>query len=96
MKKKEKEETSVAATTRNKTNIVKKLHQKHKHNTTQKCYTYFNKTVFCSSNYLSGRIHRFPRRSTLHVNGFSNSERFDSICLDCAYQLVDLVISYGK
>ena len=28
--------------------------------------------------------------------GFSNSEQFDSICLDYAYQLVESVVSHGK
>ena len=47
------------------------------------------KTVFFSLYNLSGRIHHFFCKSTLHINGFSDSDQFDSICLDYAYQLVD-------
>ena len=47
------------------------------------------KTVIFSLYNLSGRIYHFFRKSTLHVNGFSNSDQFESICLDYAYQLVD-------
>ena len=39
---------------------------------------------------------RFLHKSTLSINGFCNSAQFDSICLDYAYQLVELVLSYGK
>ena len=39
---------------------------------------------------------RFFHKSTLSINGFCNSEQFDSICLDYAYQLVDSVLSHGK
>ena len=54
------------------------------------------KTVFFSLYNLPGKIHRFFRKSTLYVNGFSNSDQFDSICLDYAYQLVESVVSHGK
>ena len=30
------------------------------------------------------------------MKGFSNSEQFDSICLDSAYQLVESVVTQGK
>ena len=39
---------------------------------------------------------RFLYKSTLSINGFCNSEQFDSICLDYAYQLVESVLSHGK
>ena len=39
---------------------------------------------------------RFLHKSTLSINGFCNSQQFDSICLDYAYQLVESVLSYGK
>ena len=39
---------------------------------------------------------RFLHKSTLSINGFCNSEQFDSICLDYAYQLVESVLSNGK
>ena len=39
---------------------------------------------------------RFLHKSTLYINGFCNSEQFDSICLDYAYQLVESVVSHGK
>ena len=54
------------------------------------------KTVFFSLYNLPGRIHRFFRKSTLYINGFSNSKQFDSICLDYAYQLVESVVTHGK
>ena len=55
------------------------------------------KTVFFSSYYLSVRIHSFLRESTLYIlNSFYNSEQFDSICSDYAYQLVESVVSHGK
>ena len=54
------------------------------------------KTVFCSSYSLPGRIYRFFRKPTLYINGYSNSEQFDSICLDYAYQLVESVVFHGK
>ena len=54
------------------------------------------KTVFFSLYNLPGRIHRFFRKSTLYMNGFSNSKQFDSICLDYAYQLVESVVTHGK
>ena len=54
------------------------------------------KTVFFSLCNLPGRIHRFFRKSTLYINGFSNSKQFDSICLDYAYQLVESVVTHGK
>ena len=31
---------------------------------------------------------RFLHKATLSINGFCNSEQFDSICLDYAYQIV--------
>ena len=54
------------------------------------------KTLFVSSYYLSGRVHRFLRKSTLYINGLSNSEKFDLICLDYAYQIAKSVISHRK
>ena len=45
---------------------------------------------------LSGRKHRFLRKSTLYINGFCNSEQFDSICLDYVHQLVESVVAHGK
>ena len=36
-------------------------------------------------------LHKF-----VSINGFSNSEQFDSIYLDFAYQLVESVLSHGK
>ena len=54
------------------------------------------KTVFFSSYNLPGRIHRSFRKSTLYISGFPNSEQFDSICLDYAYQLVESVVSHCK
>ena len=55
------------------------------------------KTVFFSSYYLSvSRIHSFLRESTLYINGFYNSEQFDSICLGYAYELIESVVSHGK
>ena len=47
------------------------------------------KTVFFSLYNLLGRIHYFFRKSTLYINGFSNSDQFDLICLDYTYQLVE-------
>ena len=38
----------------------------------------------------------FLHKCTLYINGFCNSEQFDSICLDYAYQLVESVVSHGK
>ena len=43
-----------------------------------------------------GRIHHFFHKSTLYMNGFSNSDQFDSICLDYAFQLVESVITHCK
>ena len=60
---------------------------------------FWNKQKLCSSlrtYYLSGRIHPFLRKCTLYINGFSNSDQFDSICLDYAYQIVKSVVSHGK
>ena len=54
------------------------------------------KTVFFSSYSLRGRMYYFSRQPTLYINGFRNSEQFDSICLDYAYQLVESVVSHGK
>ena len=54
------------------------------------------KTVFFSLYNLSGRMHHFFRKSTLYIKVFSNSEQFDSICLDSAYQLVESVVTHGK
>ena len=31
---------------------------------------------------LPDRIHHFSHKCTLYINGFSNGEQFDSICLD--------------
>ena len=42
------------------------------------------------------RIHHFFRKSTLNIDRFSNSEQFDSICLDYVYQLVESVVSHGE
>ena len=53
-------------------------------------------TVFFSWNYLSGRIDRFLHKSTLYINGLSNTEQFDSTFLDYAYQIVELVTSLEK
>ena len=39
---------------------------------------------------------RFLHKSTVYISGFCNSEQFDSICLDCFYQLVESVLSHGK
>ena len=36
---------------------------------------------------------RFLLKCTLYINGFYNSEQFDSICLDYVYQLYQLVKS---
>ena len=52
--------------------------------------------VFFSLYNFFGRIHHFFRRSILYINGFSNSDQFDSICLDYAYQLVESVVTQGK
>ena len=54
------------------------------------------KTAFFFSYYLSGRKHRFLHKSTVYINGFYNSEQFDSICLDYVYQLAESVVSHGK
>ena len=54
------------------------------------------KTVFFSSYCLSGRIHRFLRKSILHTKSFSNGDQFDSICLNYAYQPVESVVYYGN
>ena len=42
------------------------------------------------------KISLFPQVYALYINGFCNSEQFDSIFLDCAYQLVESVVSHGK
>ena len=39
---------------------------------------------------------RFLHKSTLYIKGFCNSEQFNSICLDYAYQLDKSVVSHGK
>ena len=62
-------------------------------------HTFWNKQKLCSSvhtYYLSGRIHHFLRKSTLHIDGFSKNEQFDSICLEYAQQPVESVVSHGK
>ena len=48
--------------------------------------------MFFSSYYLSGKIDAFFCKSTLYINGLSNSEQFDSMCLDYVYQIVGSVI----
>ena len=54
------------------------------------------KIVFFSLYNFPGRIHHFFHKSTLYMNGFSNSDQFDSICLDYAFQLVESVITHCK
>ena len=54
------------------------------------------KTVFFSLYNFPGRIHRFFHKSTLYINGFSNSDQFHSICLDYASQFVESVVTQGK
>ena len=54
------------------------------------------KTVIFSLYNFPGRIHHFFCKSTLYINGFSNSDQFDSIYLDYASQLVESVITQGK
>ena len=62
-----------------------------------RAFTFFEKkTVFFSLYNLPGETHHFFRKSTLYINGFSNSEQFDSIYLDYAYQLVESVVTHGK
>ena len=39
---------------------------------------------------------RFLQKCKLYINGFCNSEQFDSIWLDHVYQLVEPVVSHGK
>ena len=39
---------------------------------------------------------RFLHKCALYLNGFCNSEQFDSIWLDYAYQLVESVAPHGK
>ena len=60
------------------------------------CVLKQGKAVFFSLYNLSGRIYHFFRKSTLYINGFSNSDQFDSICLDHAYQFVESVVTQGK
>ena len=45
---------------------------------------------------LSKRKLCFLHKCTLYINGFCNSEQFDSIHLDYAYQLIKSVVSHGK
>ena len=54
------------------------------------------KAVFFSLYTFFGRTHHFFGKSTLYINGFSNSDRFDLICLDYAYKLVEAVVAQGK
>ena len=59
-----------------------------------RCFTYVlrqAKAVFFPSYYLCDRIHRFLCKSALYMNDCSNSEQFNSICLDYAYQFVESV-----
>ena len=72
------------------------LEERTERNRTFTCVLKEAKTVFFSLYNLPGRIHRFFRKSTLYINGFSNSKQFDSICLDYAYQLVESVVTHGK
>ena len=52
--------------------------------------------MFLISYSLPGRIYRFFYKPTLYINGYSNSEEFETICLDYAYQVVESVVSSGK
>ena len=54
------------------------------------------KTMSFSLYNFPGGTHHFFHKSTLYINGFSNSHQFDSIYLDYAYQLVKSVVTHGK
>ena len=54
------------------------------------------KTVFFTSYYLCGRIHRFLSMSTLHMNGLCICKQFNSRYIDYAYQLIESVILLRK
>ena len=54
------------------------------------------KTVFFSLYNFPGRINHFFCKSALYIKGFSNSDQFNSICLDYAPQLDESVITQGK
>ena len=54
------------------------------------------KTVFFSTYSLPGRIYRFFPKPTLYINGYFNSEQFNSIYWGYAYKLVESVVSHRK